>query len=221
MRRALLAAALIAGGAHAQQWIDLTAGSWIEITGRPFPVASWKVEDGAFTALPNNAEGMQDLRTRETFRWFELEFEWKIDKGANSGVKYLIQKTDRWRKEGETGYQARARGLEYQILDDETNPDAKNGPSRGTGALYSYLAPDRKGPAATGVWHRSRIMLKDGHAEHWLDGAKILEFDLAQPVVAAALKKLRGSDDIVLKTSISLQNHGGGVTFRAVRVRRL
>lgn len=221
MRVKWLAVVLLAGTAFAQQWQDLTAGSWIEVTGRPFPVSSWKVEDGTLIALPNNAEGMQDLRTRDQYGSFEFEFEWKLEKGANSGVKYLVQKTDRWQRKGESGFQARARGLEYQLIDDETNPDALRGPSRGTAALYSILPPLRKGPASTGAWHKSRIVVRGDRCEHWLDGSKVLEFDLTEPEVHAALVKMHGSAEIVREGPIALQNHGGGVMFRTLRVRRL
>ncbi len=203
VKRICFGAALILGAAYAQEWRNLAAGSWLEVTGRPFPVSSWVVEDGCLKALTNNAEGMQDLRTRETYRSFEFEFEWKLDPGANSGVKYLVQKTDRWQRNGETGFQARARGLEYQLIDDETNPDARNGPSRGTGALYSILAPVRKPPQGTGAWHRSRIVLKGDRVEHWLDDARVLAFDLSQPEVAAALKKMKGNGDIVRVSPLS------------------
>lgn len=221
VRRAVSVLAILAAAAQAQDWIALPAAQWLEVTGLPFPARSWVVEGGVLKALPDNADGMQDLRTTAIYRNFEFEFEWKLEKGANSGVKYLIQKTDRWRKKDATGFQARARGLEYQLIDDEINPDAKNGPTRGTGALYSILPPTRKVPPAIGSWHASRIVVAGGNVQHWLDGAKVLEFELSQPEVNAALRKMRGASDIVLESPISLQNHGGGVQFRNLRVQRL
>ena len=221
MRRAVSVLAILAAAVQAQEWIALPAGQWQEVTGLPFPARSWMVEGDVLKALPDNTDGMQDLRTPATYRNFEFEFQWKLDNGANSGVKYLIQKTDRWRRKDTTGFQARARGLEYQLIDDEINPDAKNGPSRGTGALYSILPPARKAPPVAGSWHASRIVVADGKVQHWLDGARVLEFELSHPDVNAALKKMRGAGDIALESPISLQNHGGGVQFRNLRVRRL
>ena len=67
---------------------------------------------------------LQDIRTRETFREFELEFDWMLKADGNSGVKYLVQKVDEW--VNKDGRQARARGLEYQLADDH-NADAASG----------------------------------------------------------------------------------------------
>jgi Domain of Unknown Function (DUF1080) len=111
-------ALLLAGQTNALaqdgRWHSLFDGStsrgWVEVTGKPFPTHSWMVEDGCLKAVVRN-DGFQDIRTVETFRSFELEFEWKLLKYGNSGVKYLIQRVDEWTNE--EGRQARARGLEY------------------------------------------------------------------------------------------------------------
>src|SRR5882724_6808342 len=65
-----------------------TTTGWEEITGKPFPVNCWTIEDGSLKALVR-ADGFQDIRTKESFRSFELQFEWKLLKDGNSGVKYL------------------------------------------------------------------------------------------------------------------------------------
>src|SRR5271165_6972567 len=105
-------------------WILLfdgrTSKGWLEVTGRPFPIESWRVEDGALRAL-DSGHGYQDLRTEDTFVSFEFQFDWKIQPGGNSGVKYMVQKTDRWTNA--KGLQARARGFEYQLVDNAL-PDA-------------------------------------------------------------------------------------------------
>jgi hypothetical protein len=224
MRAAQLLLLTLAAQAGDNSW--QTLDQWLEITGRAFPSQSWTIEDGCLKALAN-PEGMQDLRTAGTYRSFDLRFEWKIAKGANSGVKYLVQRTDRWQRPGRTGYEARARGLEYQLLDDGANPDAKNGPSRITAALYSIYPPQKHLPVEPEVWHQSRILVDGDHVEHWLDGVKMLEFDLKQPEVAAALRSLRTKNgrqpglEVLHESPISLQNHGGGVWFRKLQVRRL
>ena len=83
-------------------------------------------------------DGMQDIRTVDTFRYFELQFDWMLMADGNSGVKYLIQKVDEW--VNKDGRQARARGLEYQLADDH-NADAASDPRRVAASLYSAIAP--------------------------------------------------------------------------------
>src|SRR5256885_10574188 len=74
-----------------------------------------------------------------------------------------------------------ALGLEYQILDDDRHEDGKL-PSHRAGALYDLIAPNaRKHVRPVGEWNRSRIVFRGGHGEHWLNGEKIVEFDLGTP----------------------------------------
>jgi hypothetical protein len=89
-----------------------TTGGWLEITGKPFPANCWTVENGFLKAIPRT-DGFQDVRTKDTFRDFEFEFDWILKADGNSGVKYLVQKIDDW--VNKDGRQARARGMEYQL----------------------------------------------------------------------------------------------------------
>jgi hypothetical protein len=114
-----------------------TTDGWLEITGKPFPTNCWTIENGCLKAVPRK-DGFQDIRTKETFGEFELEFDWMLQADGNSGVKYFVQKVDEWvNKEGR---QARARGLEYQLADNH-NADAASAASRVAGSLYSVIAP--------------------------------------------------------------------------------
>lgn len=194
---------LVASLASAQSWEVLFDGvstnGWVEVTGAPFP-SSWTIEDGCLKTVPN-PQNMQDLRTIGTYRNFEFRFEWKLAPGGNSGVKYRIGKTDRWQRPGESGYQARARGPEYQLLDDPKAPAKQQ-----TGALYTVHAPVLKQLPAPGVFHESRIIVRNDHVEHWLDGERVLSYPLAEPPKESFL---------------SLQNHNSPVWFRNLRIRRL
>jgi len=193
---------LMAGALDAQGWETLFDGvstrGWMEVTGARFP-GSWTIEDGCLKTLPS-PEGMHDLRTVGTYRTYELRFEWKLEAGGNSGVKYRIQKTDRWRRKGESGYQARARGAEYQLLADPKAP-----PNQQTAALYTVHAPTPVKPTAPDVFHESRIVVAADHVEHWLDGEKVLTYPLAEPPA---------------ETYVSLQNHDSKVWFRNLKIRR-
>jgi hypothetical protein len=196
-----------------------TAAGWSEVTGLPFP-ASWKIEDGCLKAIPN-PQDMQDIRTADKFKSFELQFEWKLARGGNSGVKYLVQKTDRWQRRNESGWQARARGFEYQIVDDNNNKDALSAKTRVTASLYSYLAPAKHMPLDLNLFHKSRILRNGNHVEHWLDGEKVLQFELTDPIVKAALHSIGKIDVPMNESFISLQNHDSDVWFRSLKIRRL
>jgi hypothetical protein len=183
-----------------------TTAGWQEVTGKPFPSNCWTVEDGSLKALVRT-DGFQDIRTVETFGSFDLEFEWKLLKNGNSGVKYLVQRVDEWTNAA--GRQARARGFEYQLADDE-NEDAASDPRRVAGSLYSLIAPSPRVRPRIGEFNRSRIVLKGTHVEHWLNGTKVVEFEtgaMGAPKVGAS--------------PIGLQNHSSEAWFRSIKVRGL
>ncbi len=133
-----------------------TTAGWEEITGKPFPANCWTVADASLHALVRK-DGFQDIRTTETFRSFDLQFDWKILAGGNSGLKYRIQKVDEWTNAA--GRQARARGLEYQLADD-TDPDAASDPRKLAASLYSLIAPVPHLPPRIGEFNHSRLLVR-------------------------------------------------------------
>jgi hypothetical protein len=211
---------------RAQGWRLLfdgkTTSGWIEITGKPFPSSCWTVEDGALKALVRS-DGFQDIRSIEKFGSFELQFEWKILKDGNSGVKYLIQRVDEWTNQA--GRQARARGLEYQLADD-TNEDAASDPRRVAGSLYSLIAPSPRVRPRIGAFNQSRLIVKGRHVEHWLNGTKVVEFETNAPDVEKLMRndlpKNSPPEAPLLESSpISLQNHSSETWFRNIKIRPL
>jgi hypothetical protein len=199
-----------------------TSAGWLEITGKPFPANCWRVEDGSLKALVRS-DGFQDIRTADIFRSFDLEFDWKVLAGGNSGLKYLIQKVDEWTN-GE-GRQARARGLEYQIAADD-DKDAASDPRRAAASLYSLIAPVPRIPLPSGVFNHSRLLVQGSRVEHWLNGNKVVSFDIAG---ANVQKLLRGNlpagaaEDapLTMASPISLQNHASEAWFRNLKIREL
>lgn len=210
--------------AQDQPWHPLFDGSttkgWVEVSGKPFPTHSWAVEDGCLKALVRT-DGFEDIRTIETFKSFELQFEWKLAKLGNSGVKYLIQRVDDWTNK--EGHQVRARGLEYQLVDLDS-PDASD-PTRITGALYSLLAPANANWRIA-VFNESRIIVHGDHVEHWLNGTRILSYDLTIPVIQSALRKMLPKEatpetPLVRESAISFQNHSSEAWFKNIKIRAL
>lgn len=213
-----LAAASGAGGEWHSLFDGRTPSGWEEVTGKPFPSECWRVENGCLRTVLTKGS-YEDIRTVEVFRSFEFEFEWQVEAGGNSGVKYLVQHTDEWLRGGYR--QARARGLEYQLCDD-SNGEARADPSRGTAALYSVLAPVGKHVQPHGEFEVSRIVVNGRRVEHWLNGVKVLSYTLDDAPLAPLLHKLQGpAAELRTEAPITLQHHGSVVWFRRLRVRRL
>lgn len=208
-RRSLFLAGL---GLRGQGWVTLfdgrsTAG-WMPVAGREFPSDSWVVRDGCLEALVH-LPTFQDIRTEREFGDFDLEFEWKIAAGGNGGVKYLITKYDAWMPKGVTAArgQERARGCEYQLTDDALSEETKRDRTRGTGSLYSKIAPEGAPLRTAGEWNESRIVVKRPVIEHWLNGKRVIS------------TRLEGA--LPARSAIALQNHQSACWYRSIRVREI
>jgi hypothetical protein len=192
------------------------------------PEKHWIVEDGAIKKVPTKDVPLQadgqpqaggDLMTVETFQDFELAFEWKIGPGGNSGLKYNVSEE----MSVTLAPNRAALGFEYQILDDDRHPDARNGPNRTAAALYDLIAPLNKTLRPVGEYNSGRIIFRGSHGEHWLNGAKVLEYDLGTPRMAELLGKskyrdIKGFADR-RKGHIVLQDHTDAVWFRNIKIR--
>jgi Domain of Unknown Function (DUF1080) len=213
----------------AQGWRLLWDGSsskgWRSTGGAGFPAQGWSMAEGALSVTPKGGGG--DIMTEEEFGAFELQLEFKVSAGANSGIFYyltspLVDPASR-----------APNALEFQILDDQRHPDAKNGRegNRTLASLYD-LYPRAKlmtnvgiGPRID-VWQHARIVARaDGTVEHWLNGVKVLEFqrgsgDFRVRVAASKFKDAPAFGEAP-KGRISLQDHGDAVSFRSIKIRPL
>ncbi len=197
-----------------------TLNGWMWSREDAPPQPSWVARDGMLVATPGQGKEVY-LLTKEAFEDFDFTFEWRAEAGANSGVKYRIQTY------GESVRRIEPVGLEYQITDDETNPDALSTVRHSAGALYDYVAPVKKGPAVAKKWHLSRILVRGLHVEHWLDGAKIVDVDLDSEAAGKSFELSTRQSRVMLrkqavrKSPIALQIHDGMVEFRHLRIRTL
>ncbi|MEO9035901.1 MAG: DUF1080 domain-containing protein [Gemmatimonadaceae bacterium] len=207
-----------------------TLAGWRGLGYDSVPTAHWKVVDGAIEKIATgNVRKMPDgqranggdLMTVDTFADFELAFQWKVTTGANSGVKYNVSEEFSLKNASNHA----ALGFEYQVLDDSLSDDNKLASHR-AGALYDLIPPnDKKRVVPVGGWNSSRIVFRGKHGEHWLNGAKIVEFDLGTPRMDSALaaskyRSIKGFAD--RRTAhIILQDHGDETFFRDIKIREI
>jgi hypothetical protein len=204
--------------------------NWTGLGRDEIPPGHWKIVDGTIQKIesgdvPTAEDGQPleggDIMTTETYRNFELKLEWKASKGGNSGIKYNV--SDSLSTAHEPQYAAL--GFEYQLLDDKRHPDAEE-PSHRAGALYDLIAAnDRKALKPVGEWNRARVVFQGSHGEHWLNGEKILEYDLDSARFDSIFAKSKYADTDGFRTRraghIVLQDHGNDFWFRNVKIREL
>jgi hypothetical protein len=173
--------------------------------------AGWQVVDGALTRVAQAG----DIVTQERFANFELELEWMVAPGGNSGIMYRVT------EDSDATYKS---GPEMQVLDDAAHRD---GQSRLTAAGANYgLYPAPAGVVkAAGEWNAVRIVANGAHVEHWLNGTKVVEYELWSPeweAKVAASKFAEWPGYGRARTGhIALQDHGDRVAYRNIRIRML
>ncbi len=186
---------------------------WAGVGGKPFPKKGWVVEEGTLRHTKGGGGG--DVVTADVYENFELSWEWKIATGGNSGLKYNL--TD----------PTKAVGFEFQLLDDENHPDAKAREGRRqTAALYDLIKPaEGKKLNPPGEWNTCRLVVSGNQVEHWLNGAKTVEFVIGSDALKAlvATSKYKGIPKFgeKSKSPILLQDHGDEIAFRSMKLRVL
>jgi hypothetical protein len=188
-----------------------TTAGWHSLGKTNFPAKSWAVEDGCLHVLPKS--GNEDIITVKQYDNFEFSCEWRASTNCNSGIKYLIQEKDG------------AIGPEYQILDDVNNVEARLGPKRSTASLYDVQGASNVHLKPVGEFNETRIRVVGTHVEHWLNGVKVLAYDLGSPELLAAIEKSKFKTTSFYGRKrvghILLQDHGHEVWFRNIKIRVL
>lgn len=206
----LALAALLVGSlspllAQDSGWVNLFDGKTLDgwTAEKGGPPAGWIVKDGCIY----RSEKGGNLHSVGTYLNFELEFEWKVDKGVNSGLKY--------RYSGGVG-------PEYQVIDDVNGNEAK--PKGQAAALYALKAAEGKQVNPFGEWNSSRIVARGNHLEHWLNGKKVVEIEIGSEEwnQLKAESKFKNKPDFgTVAGPIHLQDHGGAAYFRNLRIKKL
>lgn len=179
----------------------------------------WSVSNGELVCQGESGSVTAgDIITVSDFDNFELSLDWNISRAGNSGIFYHVLEGKQYDAAYETG-------PEYQLIDDAGWSD-KLEEWQQTGADYAMTTAIKgKKLMPAGEWNHSRIIYNRGHVEYWLNGIKVVEFQAYSP--EWELKKSTGKwkdypDYAISKTGhIGLQNHGSGVKFRNIKVRKL
>ena len=171
----------------------------------------WQAVDGALTRVGRGG----DIITREAFRNFELALEWKVAPRGNSGIFYRAS------EDAEAIYWT---APEMQVLDDAGHED---GQSRLTAAGANYGLD----PAPTGVvrpageWNQVRLVVNGAHVEHWLNGTKVVEYELGSPAWEAKVQASKFAPHPHYGRNaegyLGLQDHGDLVAYRNIKIRVL
>ena len=177
----------------------------------------WRIDAGAIHFSAADGEG-GDLITEETFSHVELAFDWKISKCGNSGLFYLVVESENYNQTYHSGPEA-------QILDNTCHRDAKNGPDRTAGANYALHPPTRDNTRPAGEWNQMRLVLNGPHVEHWLNGEKVVGYELRDEAwydLVSKSKFARWPDyGLAREGRFALQDHGDPVWFRNIKIRFL
>jgi hypothetical protein len=179
--------------------------------GTPQIPAGWQVIDGTITRVG----GGGDLVSKDQFANFELALEWRITPGGNSGIMFRVVEGP------EAPYHT---GPEMQILDNARHADGKV-PETSAGANYALHAPVRDVTRPVGSWNAVRLIVNGTHVEHWLNGVKVVEYELGSADWLARVRPSKFNDwpgyGRASRGHVVLQDHGDVVAFRNLKIRVL
>jgi hypothetical protein len=204
-------------------WDGKSTEGWRGAKLKTFPQKGWEIKNGELSVLKSDggeSTNGGDIVTIKKYKNFELSVDFKITKGANSGIKYFVD-TELNKGEGSSI------GCEFQILDDKNHPDAKLGVkgNRTLGSLYDLIPAPSDKPYKSNTYNNARVVVKGNNVEHYLNGVKIIEYERGTQMWNALVNYSKysvwPSFGLAEEGHILLQDHGDAVSFKNVKIREL
>lgn len=213
-----------AENAGSENWITLFDGSstdeWRLYNQADFPNEGWQIEDDSLVFRPReDRRPVGDIITKRVFRDFDLQLEWMVERGSNSGIFYHALE-----QPNQAIYWS---ALEMQVLDDANHPDSFLGinGNRQAGTLYDLMPISPKTAKPFGEWNEARIVSQGPVVEHWLNGEMVLRYERWTVAWFEMLRNSKFKDHnefgAMQQGHIGLQDHGDVVRFRNIRIREL
>lgn len=186
--------------------------------GKPAAGSAWKVADGALMLDVTTKEGRGDLVTNDEYDNYHLKLEWKISPKGNSGVIFYIN------EDAAKYHESYNTGLEMQVLDNDGHPDGKIIKHR-AGDLYDLISVSKETVKPVGEWNKAEIVSKDGKLDLYLNGehtvSTMLWDENWRNMVANSKFKTMPGFGTFKKGKIGLQDHGNGVWYRNIQIKKL
>ena len=181
---------------------------------------AWSVDDKALHYQPQEGK-WGDILTDKEYQNYVLELEWKIQDCGNSGIFYNVHEADEFDATWKTG-------VEMQVLDNVCHPDASIITHR-AGDLYDLIKCKYETVKPAGQWNQARLVINNGKVEHWLNGHKLVEFEMWTAEWDAMVAKSKFSKENMpdakfgeyKKGHVALQDHGDKVWFRNIKIKQL
>ena len=185
-----------------------------------FPLEAWEIVDGAIST--KTGVDNVDIVTKDTYKDFELTFDWKVSKAGNSGVFYHLQEV--LDQEAGNGNSPNwLEDFEFQILDDIDFND--KAPIRSAGSLYDLIAPEGKVLKPVGEYNTAKLIVNNNHVEHWINGKRVVEYVIGSDELNELLSKSKFKDNPDYGKPeighIMFQHHGQKVWYKNIKVRKL